>query len=88
MASAKVLLIHGLESGVLGKKAVYLRNHFGAENVMVPAMETGTLDFSKNSFLMHGVYNLGSLLTGNFQEQVAFSTVMSGMYTRNGLCVV
>ena len=74
----KILLVHGLESGVMGKKAVYLRNHFGADNVVVPSMETGTLSLSKNSFMMHGIYNLGSLFSGKYQEQVAFSTLMSG----------
>jgi len=56
MSGKKILFIHGLESGVLGKKAGYLRQYYGSENVLVPAMETGMYSTSKSSFFMHGVY--------------------------------
>jgi hypothetical protein len=77
MSAKKILFIHGLESGVLGKKAAYLCQHYGDENVIVPAMETGLYTTAKNSFLMHGIYNLGFVFSGRYSQQVAHSVLQS-----------
>lgn len=59
-----IVSLHGLESGVFGKKSAYLRKHF--ENVIIPDLETGSLNWNSNSFLRSGMRNISSLLSGNY----------------------
>lgn len=74
-SSVKVLFIHGLESGVNGDKARYLRKHF---NLIAPAMLTGAYNFNSNSFLVHCISNIWWVLSANYYEYVTKSVLDSG----------
>ena len=64
----RCLFLHGLESGVNGKKSQYLGKHF--ENVTVPDLQTGYLNFNSNSFLTSSIRNILKIFNGRWFEEI------------------
>jgi hypothetical protein len=73
----KILFLHGLESGVQGRKANYLRAHF--KNVYVPDLMTGLYSWKQNSFMYQGLIHIPYLFSGSYFSHTILGALNGGV---------